>query len=62
MNTEELAAARGNVKKFEPSHGWDNDTRPIEWLTTGELLSLCAHLKAKVEELSVHIPQSNWSI
>ncbi len=51
MSAEELAEARGNVEKFEPSHGWAADKRPVEWLTTGELLSLCAWYAKRVERL-----------
>jgi len=51
VNTEELAVARGNVEKFEPSHGWAADKRPAEMLTTGELLSLCDWYAKRVARL-----------
>jgi hypothetical protein len=51
MSAEELAAARSNVDKFEPSHGWEADKRPVEWLTTGELLSLCRWYEKRIETL-----------
>lgn len=55
LTGEELVAARGNVAKFEPVHGWGSDKRHIEQLTTGELYSLIEWLRSRNANLSTGV-------